>query len=146
MSDNNNIFNLYMENAATEEPTMYSTDTMTWWKLHGKLHRTDGPAMIRSDGSKRWYMNDKLHRINGPAVELHDGTKMWYVNDDLHREDGPAVMYGDGYRAWFLHNRAYADADDWAAAVLKLHNKPDDAESVERFLFNLNKKQVNALL
>lgn len=138
MSDANNIYKLYTENAAQRKPTMsVSLDGDKEWRLHGKLHRDDGPAVEYEDGIRAWYQHGKLHRIGAPAAIGHNGDKMWYQNDCLHREDGPAIETADGYKSWWLHGKKYADAKAWAQAMLKMHNKPHDADDIERFLRDL---------
>ena len=116
-----------------------------WW-VNGKRHREDGPAIEHADGNKRWYVNNKLHRVDGPAAELANGDKLWYVNDKLHREDGPAAEYADGIKEWFVNSKRYYTPSDWAEAVLKLHNKPHDQKSIDRFLKPILSKGLNDLL
>lgn len=117
MSDQVNIFNLYMENndAWQQEPTMHRSGLNRYW-------------MINFGTGKA------LHRIGAPAVEYGDGSKAWWQRNERHREDGPAFEWADGNKQWWLHNKEYADANAWAQAVLKMHNKPHDADDAERFL------------
>lgn len=113
MSDQVNIFNLYMENAAAPEshPERDANGTV-FWRLP----------------------DSRLHRIGAPAIEYSNGHKEWRQYNQLHREDGPAIEYEDGYKSWWLHGKKYADANAWAQAVLKMHNKPHAADDVQRFL------------
>lgn len=135
MSDINNIYALYMENAAQRKPTTsVSPAGAKEWRLYGKLHRDDGPAVECENGIQAWYQHGKLHRIGAPAAIGYHGDKFWYQHDHPHREDGAAVERTDGRKEWWLHGKKYADANQWAEAVLKLHNKPHDADAIERFL------------
>jgi hypothetical protein len=113
MSDQVNIFNLYMENndAWQQEPTMHRGGLNRYWRI-GKA----------------------LHRIGAPAVEYGDGSKAWWQRNERHREDGPAFEWADGSKQWFLHNKEYVDATAWAEAVLKMHHKPHAADDVQHFL------------
>ena len=113
MSDQVNIFNLYVESADA-------------WQQE--------PMMSRSGLNTYWRIGKALHRIGAPAVEYGDGSKAWWQRDQRHREDGPAYEWADGTKEWWLHNKRYADANAWAQAVLKLHNKPHAADDAERFL------------
>jgi hypothetical protein len=114
MSDANNIYKLYAENTANQEP-----------------------VMRERQGNKVWYLHGELHRVGAPAIEWENGAKFWYQHDKLHREDGPAAEYADGEKMWFLRGKKYDDASAWAKALLKMHNKPHDADAIERFLRDL---------
>jgi hypothetical protein len=135
-SDAAKIYELYVENAAKQEPTMTLTpEGDKEWRLHGKLHREDGPAVEYANGSKKWYLHGKLHREDGPAIDMDNGTKMWFLHGALHREDGPAVEWWlDGAKEWYLHGKEYRDATTWAQATLKHQNKLHDDMSIEVFL------------
>jgi hypothetical protein len=138
MSDANNIYKLYAENAAQRKPTMsVSPDGDKEWRLNDKLHREDGPAVEYEDGSKAWYQHGKLHRDGAPAAINYDGSKMWCQHGKQHREDGPAVEWASGTNEWWLHGKRYANDNQWAQAMLKMHNKPHDADAIERFLRDL---------
>jgi hypothetical protein len=137
MSDANNIYALYMENAAKQVPTLTTTpEGNKLWRLNGVLHRKDGPAMESADGDKFWYHHGALHREDGPAAVWPGESQQWYLHGKLHREDGPAIEYynDDDAKEWWLNDVQYADANAWAQAVLKLHNKPHAADDAERFL------------
>jgi hypothetical protein len=57
MSDEESIFNLYVESAAAaEEPSMIIDHygNKSWWIKFNKLHREDGPAVEYADGDKAW--------------------------------------------------------------------------------------------
>ena len=112
-SDAMKIYELYAESAdANEQPQMVvdRNDTKAWY-LHGRLHRKDGPVIERANGGREWHLHGKLHR-----------------------EDAPAVEYANGNKEWWLHGKHYATADAWAEAVLKMRNKPHDAEAVQKFV------------
>ncbi len=163
MSDINNIYNLYMENAAQPQMTTDVDGAKKWWLngnlhrddgaaikypngdegwyQHGKLHRDDGPAITCHDGTKVWYQHGRQHREDGPAVERANGSKEWYLHGKRHREDGPAIEYADGDKEWRLHGNRYANANEWAQMVLKMHNKPHDADAIERFLRDLHTRE-----
>ena len=113
-SEDAKIYELYAENAhaQSEQPQMH----------------------VDKQGNKSWWLQAKLHRIGAPAIESALGSKMWYLYGKRHREDGPAVEYHDGTKAWYLNNKRYDDANQWAKAVLKLHNKPHDDADVNDFL------------
>jgi hypothetical protein len=117
MNDDANIYELYAESAhaQNEQPQM----------------------QVDANGNKRWYLHGELHREDAPAVECADGTKRWYLHGELHREDGPAIEYADGYKIWYLHDVNYDDANAWARDVLKMHNKPHDAEAVQKYIRHL---------
>ena len=101
---------------------------------------------VDAEGNKSWRLPDgKRHRVDGPAVEYANGTKWWYVNDKCHREDGPAIEYADGIKEWFVNSKRYGTPSDWAEAVLKLHNKPHDQKSIDRFLKLIFSKGLNDL-
>ena len=119
--------------------------TKSWW-VNGKRHRVDGPAAEWANGTKSWWVNDQYHREDGPAVEYANGTKWWYVNGELHREDGPAAEYADGDKEWFVNSKRYDTPSAWAEAVLKLHKKPRDQKSIDRFLKSILSKGLNDLL
>ena len=104
------------------------------WYVNGQVHRLDGPAVEYADGSKAWFINNQPHREDGPAVVWPDGSTEWYVNGKRHREDGPAVEQGNGTKHWFLNDKEFHTAEEWAEAVLKMHNKPHDPRSVEKFV------------
>lgn len=112
MSDQCNIFNLYVENTTMHKPTKF-TDYR---------------------GTKYWRLKGKLHRDGAPAIEHIDGTKEWMLHGKRHREDGPAIEYADGAKSWYLNGNYYEDANQWAQAVLKMHHKPHDAKAIENFL------------
>ena len=134
-SDDANIYELYVENAAKQEPTMTITpEGDKKWHLHGKLHREDGPAVEWENGDKEWHLHGALHREDGPAIDKDNGTKMWFLHGKMHREDGPAAEYADGYKEWCLHNYQYDDANAWAKDVLEMHNKPHDDAAAEDYL------------
>ena len=116
-----------------------------WW-VNGKLHRVGGPAVEWANGDKWWHVNGKRHRVDGPAIEYANGDKWWYVNGELHREDGPAVEYANGDKEWWVNDILYNTPSDWAEAVLKLHNKPHDQKSIDRFLKPILSKGLNDLL
>jgi hypothetical protein len=140
MNDATKIYELYVENAAAqnEQPKMTVDEHGNkYWFLHGELHRDDAPAIEYANGAKRWYQHGQLHRVGEPAVVAADGSKQWYQRDDLHREDGAAVEWADGDKEWCLHGKHYEDANKWAQAVLKMHNKPHDAEAVQKYLRHL---------
>ena len=119
--------------------------TKQWW-VNGKLHRVDGPAAEWANGTKSWWVNDQYHREDGPAVEWANGTKWWYVNGKRHRVDGPAIERADGDKEWWVNDILYNTPSDWAEAVLKLHNKPHDQKSIDRFLKPILSKGQNDLL
>ena len=123
----------------------YANGTISWY-VNGKLHREDGPAAEWANGTKSWWVNDQYHREDGPAVEYANGTKWWYVNGELHREDGPAAEYADGDKEWFVNSKRYDTPSAWAEAVLKLHKKPRDQKSIDRFLKSILSKGLNDLL
>ena len=126
-------------------PTVHANGTKMW-RLHGALHRVSAPAVEWANGSKEWWLHGELHRVGGPAIEWANGNKMWYLHGELHREDAPAVERANGSKEWWLHNKHYATAESWAVASLTLQNKPHDAASVDAFLKQILKKQVqNAL-
>jgi hypothetical protein len=134
-SDAAKIYELYVENAAKQEPTMTLTpEGDKEWRLHGKLHREDGPAVEYANGSKKWYLHGKLHREDGPAIDMDNGTKMWFLHDKLHREDGAAIESANGTKSWYLQDKFYVYVSQWAEAVLKLRNELCDAEAVQRFV------------
>jgi hypothetical protein len=156
MSDANNIYKLYAENAAQPQMTIEASGAKKWW-LNGALHRDDGPAIKFPDGDeawyqhgklhrdgepavtgrggyKAWYQHGKMHREDGPAIEWPSGAKEWYLNGVRHNEGGPAIEYDDGAKSWYLHGRFFHNAHQWAQAVLEMHNKPHDAAAIERFL------------
>jgi hypothetical protein len=135
MSDDAKIYELYVENAAKQEPTMTLTPGGNkLWYLHGKLHREDGPAVEWVNGDKEWWLHGKRHRENAPAVEYANGTKTWYLHGELHREDGPAIEYANGDKNWFLHNAYYANVADWAKALFKMRNEPHDDAAVQKYI------------
>ena len=135
MSDTNNIYNLYLENAANQQPTLTTTpEGNKVWRLNGVPHREDGPASEGADGYRAWFLHGKVHRKDGPAIVWPGEYQAWYLNGVQHREDGPALEYEDGDKQWWLHGSKYADANAWAQAVLKMHHKPHDADAIERFL------------
>ena len=88
---------------------------------------------VNKYGVKEWSLHGKLHRIDGPAIEWVNGNKNWYLHGKLHREDGPAIEY-DGGKEWWLHDVRHANVNAWAKAVLKMHNKPHDAEAVQKYV------------
>ena len=76
-----------------------------------------------------------------------EGTKFWRLpNGKLHREDGPAVEYANGDKEWYVNDKRYDTPSDWAEAVFKLHNKPHDQKSIDRFLKPILSKGLNDLL
>ena len=102
---------------------------------------------VDAEGTKFWRLpNGKLHREDGPAAEYADGTKWWYVNGERHRVDGPAVENANGNKWWCVNDKRYDTPSDWAEAVLKLHNKPHDQKSIDRFLKSIYSKGLNDLL
>ena len=127
-------------------PAVENADGDRWWYVNGKLHRVDGPAAEWANGTKSWWVNDQYHREDGPAVEWANGTKLWYVNGKRHREDGPAVELANGDKQWWVNDIWYDTPSDWAEAVLKLHNKPHDQKSIDRFLKLIFFKGLNDLL
>ena len=127
-------------------PAIEFQDGYKAWLLNDKLHREDGPAIEYGNGTKEWWVNGNLHREDGPAIEGADGTKEWFLNGQRHREDGPAIEYANGYDSWYLNNTRYLGPRDWAEAVLKLHNKPHDEESIEEFLRDIYAKHAEDLL
>jgi hypothetical protein len=135
MSDANNIYKLYAENATQRKLVMFvRPGGGKEWRLNGKLHRDDGPAVEYEDGINAWYQHGKLHRIGAPAAIGYNGDKLWYQHDRLHREDGAAVEKADGDKEWWLHGKKYKNANAWAQAVLKMHHKPHAADDAQRFL------------
>ena len=134
------------ERHRVDGPAAENANGTKWWYLNNKLHREDGPAVELANGDKEWWVNGKRHRIGGPAVEWANGDKLWYVNDERHREDGPAVEYANGIKEWFVNSKRYNTPSDWAEAVLKLHNKPHDQKSIDRFLKPILSKGLNDLL
>lgn len=168
MSDANNIYKLYVENAAQPQMAIESDGAQRWrlngklhrvdgpaikhlngdeaWYQHGKLHRDGGPAASASDGFKAWYQHGKLHRVSAPAMEWPNGSKEWYQHDKWHREDGPAIEFADGRKFWYLNGKHFDSANEWAQMVLKMHNKPNDKRAADDFLNSIYKKQVNALM
>ena len=149
MTERDLIFEQYkLIKEAEEQPTMtVDAEGNKFWRLpNGKLHREDGPAVEYANGAKLWYVNDKRHRIGGPAAEWANGDKWWYVNGELHREDGPAVELANGTKWWYVNSKRYDTPSDWAEAVLKLHNKPHDQKSIDRFLKSIYSKGLNDLL
>ena len=123
----------------------YANGDKQWW-VNGERHRVDGPAAENANGTKWWYLNNKLHREDGPAIELANGDKWWYVNGKLHRVDGPAIELANGDKEWWVNDILYNTPSDWAEAVLKLHNKPHDQKSIDRFLKPILSKGLNDLL
>ena len=149
MNERDLIFKQYkLIKEAEEQPTMkVDAEGTKFWRLpNGKLHREDGPAVEYANGAKLWYVNDKRHRIGGPAAEWANGDKWWYVNGELHRVDGPAIELANGDKEWFVNGKRYDTPSDWAEAVLKLHNKPHDQKSIDRFLKLIFSKGLNDLL
>lgn len=147
MNDDLNIFYLYLEAASSEEPIMQvrsNGDKM--WYLRGKLHRKHAPAIEYADGNKSWWQHGKLHREDGPAIEISNGHKSWYINNKLHREDGPAVEWVNGHKAWYLNGKKFSKPEKWAANVLVMHGKPHDDESVDEFLKQILKKDIEEAL
>jgi hypothetical protein len=135
-SDDANIYELYVENAAANEQPKMTVDEQgtKLWYLRDELHRDGAPAIEYANGTKLWYQHDKLHREDGPAIEYADGSKQWYLHGKRHREDGPANEYADGIKEWYLKDSHYRDANAWARDVLKLHNKPHDDADVNDYL------------
>ena len=123
----------------------YANGTKLWY-VNDKRHRVDGPAAEWANGDKWWYVNGKRHRIGGPAAEWANGDKWWYVNGKLHRVDGPAIELANGDKEWWVNDILYNTPSDWAEAVLKLHNKPHDQKSIDRFLKPILSKGLNDLL
>ena len=118
-----------------------------WWHVNGKRHREDGPAIEWANGTKLWYVNGERHREDGPAVENANGDKEWWVNGKRHREDGPAAEYANGDKEWwYVNGKRYNTPSAWAEAVFKLHNKPHDQKSIDRFLKPILSKGLNDLL
>ena len=150
MNERNLIFEQYklIKEAEEQQSTMkVDAEGNKFWRLpNGKLYRIGGPAVENANGDKLWYVNDKLHREDGPAVEWANGTKLWYVNGKRHREDGPAVELANGDKQWWVNDIWYDTPSDWAEAVLKLHNKPHDQKSIDRFLKPILSKGLNDLL
>ena len=149
MTERDLIFEQYkLIKEAEEQPTMtVDAEGNKFWRLpNGKLHREDGPAVEYANGAKLWYVNDKRHRIGGPAAEWANGDKWWYVNGKLHRVDGPAIELANGDKEWWVNDILYNTPSDWAEAVLKLHNKPHDQKSIDRFLKPILSKGLNDLL
>ena len=99
-----------------------------------------------ADGSKFWYINDKRHREDGPAIERARGDKCWYINGKLHREDGPAVEHANGNKWWYINDKEYADAQQWAKAVLQMQKKPAEPNDVQEFLRTILSKQTKDLI
>jgi len=149
MNDRDLIFEQYKLIKEEEEKpvmTVSPRGTKKWKLSNGKFHRLDGPAIEGHDGHKQWWANGLPHREDGPAIENTDGTKEWWVNGQHHREDGPAIEWADGTKEWFLNNKRYPGPEEWAEAVLKLHNKPHDKESIEEFLRDILSKIAEDLL
>ena len=149
MTERDLIFEQYkLIKEAEEQPTMtVDAEGNKFWRLpNGKRHRVDGPAVEWANGTKSWWVNGKRHRVDGPAIEWANGTKLWYVNGERHREDGPAVEYANGIKEWFVNSKRYNTPSDWAEAVLKLHNKPHDQKSIDRFLKLIFFRGLNDLL
>lgn len=82
--------------------------------------------------------------------EMHEypnGAKRWMLkNGDFHREDGPATERADGIKFWWLHNTLYSTPEEWAEALLKQRNEPHDAASIDAFLKQILKKDVEQAL
>ena len=149
MTERDSIFEQYKLIKEAEEQSTMKVDAegTKFWRLpNGKLHREDGPAVEYANGAKLWYVNDKRHRIGGPAAEWANGDKWWYVNGKLHRVDGPAIELANGDKEWWVNDILYNTPSDWAEAVLKLHNKPHDQKSIDRFLKPILSKGLNDLL
>jgi len=149
MNDRDLIFEQYKLIKEEEEKpvmTVNSIGDREWRLSNGLFHREDGPAIEYVNGTKQWWVNGNLHREDGPAIEGADGTKEWFLNGQRHREDGPAIEYANGYDSWYLNNTRYLGPRDWAEAVLKLHNKPHDEESIEEFLRDIYAKHAEDLL
>ena len=137
MNDAAKIYQLYMENAvaANEQPQMQVfKNGDKEWRLHGELHREDGPAIELANGDKSWWLHGKIHRNNGPAMEIANGNKLWFLHGKLHREDGPAIESANNVKQWCLNDVRYPNADAWAKAVLKMHNKPNNDAAVQKFV------------
>jgi hypothetical protein len=135
-TDINNIFNVYLENATTTEShPEQDADGNVFWRLPNlKLHRIGAPAIEWANGTKQWFLNGKLHRTGAPATMCPNGTNFWYQHGKLHRDDAPAVEWADGTKEWYLNGNYYEDVNQWAQAVLKMHNKPHDAAAAEDYL------------
>ena len=117
------------------------------YKLIKEAEEQQSTMTVDAEGNKVWSLpNGKLHREDGPAVELANGDKVWWVNGKRHREDGPAIEYADGTKSWNVNGKRYDTPSDWAEAVLKLHNKPHDQKSIDRFLKSIYSKGLNDLL
>ena len=140
--DNQLIFEAYRDGFTGVKTNADGTKA---WYVNGQFHRIDGPAIEYADGTKHWYVNGKLHRIDGPAVEWPDGTKLWYINGQRHREDGPAIERASGTKHWFLNDKEFETPEEWAEAVLKMHNKPHDPRSVDNFLRPILAKSMDDL-
>lgn len=101
-------------------------------------------------------MNDDLNIFNlyleaasseEPMMKVYsNGYKMWQLRGNLHREDGPAVEYANGSKAWYLNGKIFSMPEKWAANVLVKHGKPHDDESVNEFLKQILKKDIEEAL
>ena len=132
MSDANNIYKLYAENATQRKPVMFvRPGGGKEWRLNGKLHRDDAPAVEYEDGINAWYQHGKLHRIGAPAAIGYNGDKLWYQHDRLHREDGAAVEKADGTKVWCVDDKLYYDISAWAKAALKFEHKEPTQDNVD---------------
>jgi hypothetical protein len=135
MSDIDNIFHLYLENATNQEPQMHvdKKGTQTWW-LGDTLHRKDGPAIISPDGSELWLQHNKLHREDGKAVNMAPQFRGVSIRNPKNELVGAFVVDDFEGNVWWLNDRPYATAEAWAVAILKMHNKPATAEDAQRLL------------
>lgn len=137
-TDVSNIYALYAEaidaNNQESPPVTVHRDGTKQWFLNGKLHRIGAPATMWPNGTNFWYQHGKLHRDDAPAIEWANGDKEWWHHDKRHRSNGPAIEYADGLKAWYLNGEHYADVNQWARSVLKMHNKPHDAAAAEDYL------------
>ena len=89
MSDQMNIFNLYVESAAAaEEPSMIIDHygNKSWWIKFNKLHREDGPAVEYADGDKAWCLHGKHYDdVNAWAKDVLKMHHKPHAADDVQR-------------------------------------------------------------
>ena len=102
--------------------------------MHGKRHREGAPAIEGVNGDTEWWLNGKRHREGAPAIEHANGYKGWWLNGKRHREDGAAIEHANGDKEWWLNDVQHKNVVAWAQALLKMHNKPHDAEAVQKFV------------
>lgn len=127
-----------------------SDDGTKTWGLDGKIHRRDGPAIESPSGLKMWFINDECHRENAPAVIYSSGRVVWFKHGEIHRENGAAVEWdndhSEDHKQYYLNGNRYIDKISWAGAVLMMHNKPYDSDSINDFLREICKREVVDLI